>query len=90
VTWLDWIEEKVVGTSLCRDGHPAKEPKPEDASTGGGAAQIGVNKTCVFNWEVNTSNPEIRYMPTIIRFLGYNPCRRRRRSGNGWSGTGRR
>jgi predicted transcriptional regulator len=27
----------------------------------------------VYNWEANTSTPEIRYMPAIIRFLGYNP-----------------
>jgi DNA-binding XRE family transcriptional regulator len=37
------------------------------------AEQIGVDKTSVFNWEANTSRPEIRYMPAIIRFLGYNP-----------------
>jgi site-specific DNA recombinase len=37
------------------------------------AEQLGVDKTSVFNWEANTSNPEIRYMPAIIRFLGYNP-----------------
>jgi hypothetical protein len=27
----------------------------------------------VGNWEVNVSKPEIRYMPAIIKFLGYNP-----------------
>jgi len=37
------------------------------------AEQLGVDKTSVFNWEANTANPEIRYMPAIIRFLGYNP-----------------
>jgi len=37
------------------------------------AEQLGVDKTSVFNWEANTSNPEVRYMPAIIRFLGYNP-----------------
>lgn len=37
------------------------------------AEQIGVDKTSVFNWEANASTPEIRYMPAIIRFLGYNP-----------------
>jgi len=37
------------------------------------AEQLGVDKTSVFNWEANTSKPEIRYMPAIIRFLGYNP-----------------
>jgi hypothetical protein len=34
--------------------------------------QLGVDKTSVFNWEANTS-PEIRYMPAIIDFLGYDP-----------------
>jgi site-specific DNA recombinase len=37
------------------------------------AKPIGVDKTSVFNWEGNRSSPEIRYMPAIIRFLGYNP-----------------
>jgi site-specific DNA recombinase len=46
------------------------------------AEQIGVDTTTVFNWEANTSKPEIRYMPAIIRFLGYNPLR----EGKGWGG----
>lgn len=37
------------------------------------AEKLGVDKTSVFNWEANASSPEIRYMPAIIRFLGYNP-----------------
>lgn len=37
------------------------------------AERIAVNKTSVFNWEANTSTPEIRYMPEIIAFLGGNP-----------------
>jgi transcriptional regulator with XRE-family HTH domain len=37
------------------------------------AEQIGVDTTSVFNWEGNRSSPEIRYMPAIIRFLGYDP-----------------
>ncbi len=37
------------------------------------AEQLGVDKTSVFNWEANTSAPEIRYIPAIIDFLGYNP-----------------
>ena len=37
------------------------------------AEQLGVNKISVFNWETNTSTPEIRYMPAIIDFLGYDP-----------------
>jgi transcriptional regulator with XRE-family HTH domain len=39
------------------------------------AQKVGVNKTSVFNWEANTSAPDIRYMPSIIDFLGYNPLR---------------
>ena len=35
--------------------------------------QLGVCQPSVFNWEANTSAPEIRYMPAVIRFLGYNP-----------------
>ncbi len=37
------------------------------------AEQLGVDKTSVFKWEGNRSSPEIRYMPAIIRFLGYDP-----------------
>jgi site-specific DNA recombinase len=40
------------------------------------AEQLGVDKTSVFNWEANTSTPEIRYIPAIIRFLGYSPLAR--------------
>ena len=35
--------------------------------------RIGVDTTSVFNWEANTVSPDIRCMPAIIRFLGYNP-----------------
>ena len=37
------------------------------------AKEIGVCEPSVFLWEANTVNPEIRYMPAVIRFLGYNP-----------------
>ncbi|MFN0168661.1 MAG: recombinase family protein [Bryobacteraceae bacterium] len=37
------------------------------------AEQIGVCETSVFNWEANTSQPDIRFMPAVIGFLGYNP-----------------
>jgi site-specific DNA recombinase len=37
------------------------------------AEQFGVDQTSIHNWEGNTSIPEVRYMPAIIRFLGYNP-----------------
>jgi transcriptional regulator with XRE-family HTH domain len=37
------------------------------------AEQLGVDKASVFNWEANVGQPEIRFMPAIIRFLDYNP-----------------
>jgi transcriptional regulator with XRE-family HTH domain len=37
------------------------------------AGQIGVNGGTITNWERNASTPVVRYMPAIIRFLGYNP-----------------
>ena len=37
------------------------------------AKEIGVDTTCIFNWESDKSKPEIRYMPAIVAFLGYNP-----------------
>lgn len=45
------------------------------------AAQIGVDKTSIYNWEGNRSKPSLEYMPTIIRFLGYNPLP----PGKGWA-----
>ena len=32
-----------------------------------------MDTTSVFNWEANTSQPDLRYMPAVIRLLGYNP-----------------
>jgi site-specific DNA recombinase len=37
------------------------------------AEQLGVDKTSIYNWETNRTEPGIHYMPAIIRFLGYNP-----------------
>ena len=37
------------------------------------AERIGVGETSVFKWEANTSQPDLKYMPAVIRFLGYNP-----------------
>jgi site-specific DNA recombinase len=37
------------------------------------AEKIGVNKTSIHYWEVNSATPDLRYMPAIIQFLGYNP-----------------
>jgi transcriptional regulator with XRE-family HTH domain len=37
------------------------------------AEQIGVDNASITNWESNRSKPGIRYIPAIIRFLGYDP-----------------
>jgi transcriptional regulator with XRE-family HTH domain len=37
------------------------------------AKHLGVCQPCAYNWESNTSQPDIAYMPAVIRFLGYNP-----------------
>jgi transcriptional regulator with XRE-family HTH domain len=38
------------------------------------ADQLGVDsEQTITNWERNASSPEIRYIPTIIQFLGYDP-----------------
>ena len=40
------------------------------------AEKIGVCEATLFHWEANDSEPEFRFMPAIIRFLGYNPLPR--------------
>ena len=37
------------------------------------ADQIGVHEMTITGWEGNATSPEVRYMPAIIQFLGYNP-----------------
>jgi DNA-binding transcriptional regulator YiaG len=37
------------------------------------ADQIGVHELTITNWESNATVPEVRYIPAIIRFLGYDP-----------------
>ncbi|MBE0657624.1 MAG: recombinase family protein [Bryobacteraceae bacterium] len=37
------------------------------------AARIGADESSVFNWEANRGQPQLRYMPVVIGFLGYNP-----------------
>jgi transcriptional regulator with XRE-family HTH domain len=37
------------------------------------AEQIGVHEMTITSWESNATVPEVRYMPAIIQFLGYNP-----------------
>jgi transcriptional regulator with XRE-family HTH domain len=37
------------------------------------AEQIGVHELTITSWEGNATVPEVRYIPAIIQFLGYNP-----------------
>ena len=37
------------------------------------ALRLGVETTCIHNWEANTGTPRPQYFPAIIAFLGYNP-----------------
>lgn len=37
------------------------------------AGIIGADPFTVLNWETGATNPKLRYLPAIIRFLGYNP-----------------
>jgi transcriptional regulator with XRE-family HTH domain len=40
------------------------------------ASRIGVVTATITNWEGNKSSPELRYIPAVLRFLGYNPIPR--------------
>ena len=37
---------------------------------------IGVHGLSVTNWELNRTIPELKHMPAILSFLGYNPLSR--------------
>ena len=37
------------------------------------AERLGVTESSVWNWEANGSQPDFRYMPAIIGFLGLQP-----------------
>ncbi|MGB8477997.1 MAG: helix-turn-helix transcriptional regulator [Acidobacteriaceae bacterium] len=37
------------------------------------ADQIGVHEQTITNWERNAAVPTVRYMPSIIQFLSYDP-----------------
>lgn len=37
------------------------------------AELIGVHELTITNWERNATEPEVQYMPAIIRFLGHDP-----------------
>lgn len=36
---------------------------------------MGVHEQTITNWEGNESQPALRYVPAILRFLGYNPSK---------------
>ena len=46
------------------------------------AERMGVVEASIWNWEANTSQPDLRFMPAVIQFLGYNPLP----EANGWGG----
>jgi len=37
------------------------------------AERLGVNAWTVLNWETGQSKPEIRFIPALVGFLGYDP-----------------
>lgn len=37
------------------------------------ATLLGVNAWTVHNWETGQRKPEIRFLPTLVGFLGYDP-----------------
>ena len=37
------------------------------------AERFGVDESTITNWELNRTEPEIRYIPIIIEFIGYCP-----------------
>lgn len=37
------------------------------------ASQIGADVMTICNWELGLTEPEVRFIPKIIEFLGYNP-----------------
>jgi site-specific DNA recombinase len=61
------IEPKTVGDHIRRKRLAAKLLQKDVAE------RIGVDKGLINNWECNHSSPHIRFIPAVIRFLGYNP-----------------
>ena len=37
------------------------------------ARKLGVTESTIWNWEANRSSRQLRFMPKIIAFLGYDP-----------------
>lgn len=40
------------------------------------AARVGAIEASVWNWENRRAKPELRFLPAVIAFLGYNPLSR--------------
>ena len=37
------------------------------------AERIGITASTIWNWEASHSSPQLRFIPRIVAFLGYNP-----------------
>jgi site-specific DNA recombinase len=61
------IEAKTVGDHIRRKRLSMKLHQRQVAE------RIGVDECNIFNWESNTRQPQVRFMPAIVRFLGYDP-----------------
>jgi transcriptional regulator with XRE-family HTH domain len=61
------VEPKTVGDHIRRKRLALKMLQKQIAE------RIGVDTSSVFNWESNKKHPDVRFMPAIIAFLGYNP-----------------
>jgi len=59
-------------TQYLRRPHP-QAPSGPQAPAKAGCDRIGVHELTITNWERNATVPAIRYIPAILRFLGYDP-----------------
>jgi len=50
---------------------------------------MGVDPSTIWNWERGWSHPELRYLPAIIAFLGYDPRPKPASPPNNWFGIAR-
>ncbi|MHB0997768.1 MAG: helix-turn-helix transcriptional regulator [Armatimonadota bacterium] len=60
-------EPKVIGDHLRRRRLTLGLPQIEVAEI------LGVTECSIYNWENNRTHPHIKFMPAIIKFLGYLP-----------------
>ena len=63
-----------ISDPICHLGrsHPEASARPRPASAGV-ADQLGVCKSVVWRWETGETEPELRFLPRIFRFLGEDP-----------------